>query len=193
MKRYQKISAGFTLAELLAVVIIVGMLSILGVGYYNKSVEQARFREGEALGIAIAESYARWCHERMLENPTKDSCQYTSSNGTAIWTPPLSSLDIEIPRSTPCNEGDLRCIKTKHFKIEFPNDGVLHVVRGDDWTKTYQLWLNPSVRIGGNQSFKDDIRCVIKKARGPEFCQAVGYLNCSVPSGQDYYACTRPK
>lgn len=36
---------GFTLAELLAVVIILGLMTTFGVGYYKKSVAQARFSQ----------------------------------------------------------------------------------------------------------------------------------------------------
>ena len=44
---------GFTLVELVVVIIIVGILSVAAVPVYNKYVENAYFAEGEALIGAI--------------------------------------------------------------------------------------------------------------------------------------------
>ena len=46
---------GFTLAELLTVVIIIALMSSFGVGYYRRSVAQARFNDNLAKAVRAVE------------------------------------------------------------------------------------------------------------------------------------------
>lgn len=61
--------AGFTLTELMAVVIIIGILAALGMVSFSKSGKQAHFSEMLGIASAIAESYSRYQYDTG-ETPT---------------------------------------------------------------------------------------------------------------------------
>ena len=58
---------GFTLMELLIVVIIIALLSAISFGYYKKSVEHSRFSEGLQAASAISEAINRAYFDDQLE------------------------------------------------------------------------------------------------------------------------------
>ena len=49
-----KFSRGFTLAELMAVVVIIAILSGIAIGSYRRSVDRARFTEAQTVAQAVA-------------------------------------------------------------------------------------------------------------------------------------------
>lgn len=55
--------SGFTLTELMAVVIIIGILAALGMVSFSKSGKQAHFSEMLGIASAIAESYSRYQYD----------------------------------------------------------------------------------------------------------------------------------
>ena len=55
---------GFTLAELMAVVVILAIIASIGLGGYKRTVERAKFAEGLNMGHQIAQALARADYER---------------------------------------------------------------------------------------------------------------------------------
>ncbi len=164
----KKTKLGFTLAELLAVVVIVGILTVIGAGYYRRSVEQARFSEGLMDASALAESFSR----EMIEN------QYAAFGGNICnLAKNIRSLDMSIANATAC-EGDDNCLQTRNFRFKF--------------APTYHSYIE-ATRISGPYSgvysiqvptscSADRIACVGKDGstgNGKTFCQSMGYTNCS--------------
>lgn len=71
---------GFTLTELMAVVIIIGVLSGIGLGTYKKSVERSYFSEGQASGASIAEAVIRYTQENGAYKPNFDELDISLAN-----------------------------------------------------------------------------------------------------------------
>lgn len=55
---------GFTLAELMAVVVIVGIIAVIGLGSYSKSVVRAKVNEGKALAQQVAAARDAYVYDR---------------------------------------------------------------------------------------------------------------------------------
>ena len=135
---------GFTLAELLAVVIIVAILAALATGYYKRSVEQSRFAEGLAAASAIAEGVNRSYEEQRMEgiaSPTK--------------RPKISSLDISV-RSKACQTVSDYCIKAGNFEIVVNAEGVTTAYQGTTTNYKYSIEVQPHFA----SSNRDRIACV---------------------------------
>ena len=158
---------GFTLAELLAVVIILAIMAAISVGYYKRSVEQSYFSEGLTAASAIAEGVNR---------------EYVRSrlDGTTIKQPKLKSLDISIAKSGSCATASDYCIKTKYFEIAVDSTGVTKAYRGTTSKYKYYIEVLPHF----SSSNKDRIACIASHSSGvnfnaKEFCQGLGYTSCS--------------
>lgn len=171
---HNEIKNGFTLAELMAVVIIVALLAALSTGYYKRSVEQARFSEGLMAASAIAEGLNRECLERQMNG------QNCTGSG---WIPHINQLDVGVSGSS-CDQD--ACL-TKHFTITIDPQGVTNAVRTDgiyasnDASNTYSIQIQPHFAT----SNRDQIACV-GTGEGETFCQAMGYTQCANS------VCTKP-
>ena len=164
---------GFTLAELLAVVIIVGLLASLAVGYYKKSVEQSHFSEG-LIGVAtIVESI----NQAYLDD-------------IAEGIKPVDAAKLRKIRTLPSNMSNSRscdldgyCVATKHFEI-WNNEGSTNgsVVRAYRGTKsTHRYYLEGHANYASEM--KDQITCVGSQNGKIEddakaFCESMGYTKC---------------
>ena len=93
-----KEKVGFTLTELMAVVIIVSILAVLGAGYYRKSVEQSRFTEILANTNAVAESLNRYIMEKQAEGLALEN----------IPAPNFTDLDISFASCGKSNVCDIK-------------------------------------------------------------------------------------
>ena len=161
---------GFTLAELLAVVIILAIMAAIAAGYYKRSVEQTRFSEGLMAASAIAEGVNREYLRTKMEGdlvPTK--------------RPKLKSLDIAISKNASCNTSSAYCVKTKNFEVFVNSNGVTRAYRGTTNQYKYYIEVQPHFAAA---SVRDRIACVGSSStgvsfKGKEFCQGLGYTSCS--------------
>lgn len=167
---------GFTLTELLAVVIIVGILSSLGFGFYKKSVEQARFGEGLSIASAVVESVNREHEDYALEDATHETFKF-------------SSLDMGGLRSSfqACETESDYCRASKYFEITTNGDataagnagGVVIAYRGTVANHRYALRLTSSF-----VSPKDQVACwavpggSYASFDAKTFCESMGYMRC---------------
>lgn len=146
---------GFTLAELLAVVIIISLLSALSMGYYKKSVEQSRFPEGLAAAGATVEALSRTISDEQMEGITSPDVHS------------FATLDISFPNSCTGN-----CKATRYFDIVIEqNSAGREVVRAYRGGTTGLYYIEGAV---GNSN----LICVGNSDDGQTFCESMGYMTC---------------
>ncbi len=103
---------GFTLAELMAVVVIVAIIAGIGFGMYRKSVERAIFNDGLTGAHTLAAAYDSYFYE----------------NGS--YPTSAAALDVSLTKSVVSG----LTVNTEHFKYVL-DSGVLSAVRnGGNYT-----------------------------------------------------------
>ncbi|MBR2082991.1 MAG: type II secretion system protein [Elusimicrobiaceae bacterium] len=174
MKQIYK-HAGFTLAELLAVVIIVALLSSLSLGYYKRSVEQSRFAEGLTAASAFAEAVNQAYFDDQMDGKTNTSKRK------------IKTLDIALANKKACSTASDYCQATPRFEVNIEETGgkaYVRAYRGTSDKHKYYIEVQP---VFGSP--KDQISCGADKSTdkdaGLAFCQAMGYTSCSS------YKCTK--
>ena len=152
---FTKYHRGFTLAELLAVVIIISLLAALSVGYYKRSVEQSRFSEGLAAAGATVESLSRTISDEQMEGLTSPDVHS------------FATLDISFPNSCTGN-----CKATKYFNIVIEQNSTgQEVVRAYRGGTTGPYYIEASVD-------SNNLICVGNSDDGQTFCESMGYMTC---------------
>ena len=159
-----KEKVGFTLTELMAVVIIVSILAVLGAGYYRKSVEQSRFTEILANTNAVAESLNRYIMEKQAEGLALEN----------IPAPTFKDLDISFAscgKNNVCNIKDRYRITLNPFQFMVGGQPTQGPFSGGGYT------------ISVNSHFvapKDRVACSFgsghQEARN--FCESMGFTQC---------------
>ncbi len=179
----KKQKAGFTLAELLAVVIILGLLSALSLGAYKKSVEQSLFAEGLSLASTVVEAV-----ERFHVDETSAGNDPTGYYGN-LW-----ALDIGIAGANV--SGSRLITRDGKFFIQInPDTGVVHAYRGPS-ASVYQYYIEMYPHFTAS-SARDRIACVGKKngetnESSRTFCEAQGYTQCATDLAKTCSACANP-
>ena len=163
---------GFTLTELLAVIIIISILSGLSVGYYKRSVEQSRFSEGLAAAGAVVEALNRAYLDEQFEGGSAPGEGKVHS---------FKTLDVSVGD----NCASENCQTTPNFVVYITtnsNQEVVRAYRGSDKNGPYYIEMYPNY-----DSNKDKITCVgnNNSEEGKTFCQSMGYVSCSG------YVCTK--
>ena len=157
---------GFTLAELLAVVVIVGLLAILAVGYYKKSVEQSRFSEGLIAASAVVEG---------LNQAYLDDIAEGIAPSAAAKSRKIKALPAAMANSGPCSSASDSCVATKHFEVAVESSGsVVRAYRGKATDYKYYLEMHTSYA----SSSKNKVACG-GSATAKTFCESMGYTNCT--------------
>lgn len=108
---------GFTLLELLVVVLIIGILAAVALPQYRKVVEKSKMTEAITVARAIADAQQRYY---MVHN-TYLNCEYTNA------------IDIDLSGSDSCSYGGACvCKQTTNFLYMTSNQvgsDIAHVVR----------------------------------------------------------------
>ena len=155
------VRAGFTLTELMAVVIIVAILAGIAAGSYKKAVERSRYSDGLVAATSMMESVNRY----YLNNDDLDDDERTR--------PTIAQADISFPNTKACKTSSAYCTKTKFFEITIKDDGSVEAVRykgsdrGDYGVRVY------SDVFGSNQ--RADKECIYYNKTGKDICVSLGY------------------
>lgn len=161
-------SLGFTLTELMAVVIIVAILSGIAGGTYRRAVERSRISDGEIAATTVAEAVKRHSIERAFDS---------MSGFSSISRPTIQQLDISFPNQQACvlasTQDKPYCVKTKHFEITILEGYVdaRRVKKNTPGLFTIRAYLTD------NQT-----RCHGTASAGKDLCISAGYTQCRVSS-----------
>ena len=155
---------GFTLTELMAVVIIIGILAGIGFGSYQKAIERSRFSEGLAAGAAVQEAVNRYYYEN------------TDLSSSARKYPKIAYLDIGLTNAKDCATKSNYCVRTKYFEVIVSNSGSVYAyhMKGTTRQLYYLLW-RPSF-----SSVRKSEACApfgSNATEGADFCKSMGYTS----------------
>lgn len=164
---------GFTLTELMAVVIIIGILAGIGFGSYQKAIERSRFSEGLAAGAAVQEAVNRYYYEN------------TDLASSARKYPKIAYLDISLANAKDCATKSDYCVRTKYFEVIVSNSGSVYAyhMKGTTRQLYYLLWL-PS--FGSERKSEACAPFGSNATEGADFCKSMGYTS-KPASGSLYY------
>ena len=144
---------GFTLAELMAVVVIIAIIASIGLGGYKRTVERAKLTEGLNMAHQIAQALARADWDRYNSCGTFDTpWNQLDIDSSGNKTMGKESLDLE-GRFTITREVDVIKVVRKGgegYTLEVPIDCGFSLVKLKD-------------RCKGN----------------PDFCISAGFSNCT--------------
>lgn len=161
----QVASAGFTLTELMAVVIILAILAAVAAGSYKKAIERSHFSEGlmaanTVLG-AVERHYAETCSE-----------------GSCVARPKIADLDVSLANQRTCTTASDYCTKTKYFEITVRDVGTVDAVRMKGSKKgDYTIRVFPGT-FGRYQHIGD--ACIANTLPGgKDLCVSLGYADCN--------------
>ena len=126
---------GFTLTELMVVVIIIAILAGLGLGSYKKAVERSHFTEGLQAVNAVAEAVTRY--------------YYDNPDASDRRQPAMDRLDIALSNAekrtcrTVATQDSKYCARTKYFEVRIYNGRVsADRVKGNN-TGDYSIFSYP--------------------------------------------------
>lgn len=153
---------GFTLAEVMAVVIIVAILAVLASGYYRRSVEQSRFAEGLASAHMVAEALNQ---------------AYLQDQLDGIASPAKQREIAQLLTLRPCANGSAYCYASKFFDVKIDKDGIVAAIRNSGNNKEiYYIEVQPHYAAN---SVRDRVACIALETQGQDFCESMGYTSCT--------------
>jgi prepilin-type N-terminal cleavage/methylation domain-containing protein len=157
---------GFTLSEMMAVVVIVAILAAVGIGSYKKAVERSHFNEGLVAANTVMQAAERYYNEQVMLSGTLPSN-----------TPPtLSKLDVGFENARPCTSASNYCVKTKYFEVTLHNGYTIAKRMKGSTAHNYSITVYPE-SFGSNR--KKGTVCTFTNANGKDLCVTMGYSNCN--------------
>lgn len=165
VSRWRK--AGFTLTELMAVVIIVAILAAVASGTFKKAIERSHFSEGLVAANTVLAAVERYYAEN--EDLSLASRQQ----------PKISYLDVGLANQRACATPSDYCTKTKYFEITVQPAGTVDAVRmKGSKTGDYTIRVFPD-SFGDFQRTSD--ACIVNTLPGgKDLCISLGYANCNI-------------
>ena len=157
MKIFNK--KAFTLAELMAVVVIIAIIAGIGLGSYRKSVERARFNEAVGVATALAAAVDEYYYDHMFTSITP-----TTTN--------INNLAIDITGGTVSGN----TLTTENFTYKVYSQRVEATRNGGNYGVI--ALVETSNQVGTNSPAT---LCSFTNAEGEEFCKSLGY-SCSFNS-----------
>lgn len=157
------LAKGFTLTELMAVVIIIAILAGIGFGSYKKSVERSHFTEGLVAGNTVLEAVNRYYYD----NP--------DLSAAARKRPKMDYLDVDLSNAKACTASTASdyCRRTRYFEVIIYDWGVqVNRVQGNS-NKDYYFYLYPD--FAGRYTDQ----CISRNDAGADLCKSMGYTSCS--------------
>lgn len=153
---------GFTLTELMVVVIIIAILAGLGLGSYKKAVERSHFTEGLQAVNAVAEAVTRYYYD----NPDASDRRQPAMDRLDIA---LSNAEKRTCRAVATQDSKY-CARTKYFEVRIYNghvsaDRVKGTALGDYSIISYPQFNAQQDVCRGNTSV------------GSDLCVSLGYTN----------------
>ena len=172
------LAKGFTLTELMAVVIILAILTGVGAGSYKKAVERSRFTDGLVAGTTLAEAVSRYYYD----NPDLTLGQRLD--------PKPEYLDVSLSNAKKCtvySDPDA-CVKTKYFEYIIQS-GVVRAARVHNGQIPYYLSIYSEVLNSLFPSYQRETQCSANTDAGYDLCRTMGYTSCK---GTGLRICTKP-
>ena len=167
MKNY-----GFTLSELMAVVVILAILATVGLGSFKKSVERSHFSEGLVAATTIMQAVERYYNDQAL----------LSGSNTATSRPTLAKLDVGLENARACTTSSSYCTKTKYFEITLEKDANSVYTKAQrmkgSTAGNYAIVVYPET-FGSNM--RRSTECVFDRnsSAGKDLCVTMGYTSCN--------------
>ncbi len=146
---------GFTLAELMAVVVIIAILAGIAIGSYRRSVERAHFADMRSLAHQVAAARDVYYYDH----------QYGGSSASMPTAFSLLSLELSGTNGA--------TYQGAHFKLDISNSRYVKATHNDG---NYGLCVYQEANVRGKVS---DEKCLGITTEGNEFCQTMGYTPAS--------------
>jgi len=159
------VKQGFTLTELMVVVVILSILMGIAAGGYRKATERSHFSEGLTAAHTVLSAVERY-HD-----------QHPNTGDTSTWPPKIANLDVALTHAAACTPASDQCVMTKYFVVTVQNNGSVTAVRkGNRYTITVYPESFGGTGGSGIRYRKDT--CTGKDGNA-DFCISVGYTDCA--------------
>ena len=162
---------GFTLSELMAVVVILAILATVGLGSFKKSVERSHFSEGLVAATTIMQAVERYYNDQAL----------LSGSNTATSRPTLAKLDVGLENARACTTSSSYCTKTKYFEITLEKAADSSVYTKAQRMKgstagDYAIVVYPETF---GSTMRRSTECTFSNSAGKDLCVTMGYTSCN--------------